>query len=69
MLLVRRFRSSVKGRIAYTGKLLKLLDVPELRSLEQRLVRAVERAERGGLSLVDAFRSRDTLRTGNIRWV
>lgn len=46
MLLVRRFRGSAKGRVWYSGPLLKLLDVPGRKQLEQRLVRAVERSER-----------------------
>lgn len=46
MLLVRRFRGSVKGRVMYTGPLLRLLDVPGRQQLEQRLVKAVERSER-----------------------
>lgn len=46
MLLMRRFRGSVKGRVWYTGPLMRLLDVPGRKQLEQRLVRAVERSER-----------------------
>ena len=46
MLLVRRFRGSAKGTVWYSGALLKLLDVPGRKQLEQSLVRAVERAER-----------------------
>lgn len=68
MLLVRRFRGSVKGRVWYAGPLLRLLDVPGLKRLGQRLVRAVERAERGGLGLAEAFRELDTHRTGEIRF-
>eukprot|EP00903_Cladosiphon_okamuranus_P007182 g6974.t1 len=66
MLLVRRFRGSVKGRVWYTGPLLKLLDVPGRKQLEQRLVRAVERSERSGLGLTEAFRAMDEQRTGEI---
>ncbi|CAM9603690.1 unnamed protein product [Ectocarpus sp. 12 AP-2014] len=66
MLLVRRFRGSVKGRVWYSGPLLKLLDVPGRKQLEQRLVRAVERSERSGLGLAEAFREMDQNRTGEI---
>lgn len=46
MLLVRRFRGSAKGAVWYSGPLLKLLDIPGHKQLEQILVKAVERSER-----------------------
>lgn len=67
MLLVRRFRGSVKGRVWYAGPLLTLLDVPGRKRLEQRLVRTVERAERAGLGLAEAFCEMDPRGSGEIR--
>lgn len=51
----------------YAGALLNLLDVPGRKRLEQRLVRAVERAERGGLGLAESFCEMDSRGTGEIR--
>lgn len=51
----------------YAGPLLRLLDVPGRKRLETRLVLAVERAERGGVGLAEAFRDMDTSRRGEIR--
>lgn len=67
MMLVRRFRSSVRGRVSYTGPLLKLVDVPGRKQLEQRLVKALERAERSGKRLEETFRVMDHSNIGEIR--
>ncbi|CAM9137840.1 unnamed protein product [Choristocarpus tenellus] len=68
MLLVRRFRGSVKGTVWYAGRLLRLLGVPAIRHLEQHLVEAMEKAAaRGAFCLEDAFSRFDKEGTGEIR--
>ncbi|CAM9508042.1 unnamed protein product [Chrysoparadoxa australica] len=53
MLLVKRFRGSVKGRVKYRGALLHLLDVPSIRSLEIKLVTALSISD---IDLEQAFK-------------
>ena len=56
MLLCKRFRASTKGRIDYAESgLMELLDVPDVKRLEKRLVRLLTLAEERGTSLEETF--------------
>ncbi|KAJ8607018.1 hypothetical protein CTAYLR_006253 [Chrysophaeum taylorii] len=63
--LVRRFRDE-HGRVKYKGPLLALLEAPDARAVERRLMRVVKRAEESGTPLERVFGSFDTNRDGTV---
>jgi hypothetical protein len=61
--VVRRFRSDVRGTVAYHGALLRLLDVPSWPGIERKLYAALQRC--GGV-LGDALQSLDRFQDGRV---
>lgn len=65
MRIVRRFRDD-RGRVVYAGPLLALLEAPNLKALEEHLVRVVLKAEEKGTSLDRVFGYMDADRGGTV---
>jgi Ca2+-binding EF-hand superfamily protein len=64
LLLVRRFRGEERGTVRYDGELMKMLRIPRVAILEQRLAKALSRL--GGREVEAAFRRFDTEGQGSL---
>ena len=73
VLLAKRFRDErEKGRVLYRGKLMQLLDVPNLAKHETALVRDLTRLEQSGRTLEEIvalldFYNDKSIRAGHLR--